>query len=53
MSSTPYPITLMAHSGKETNLFDFILSGQAATPTVYCNTENDILRDDMYRAITS
>ena len=28
--------------GKETNLFDFILSDQAATPTSHCNTESDI-----------
>ena len=53
MFSTPSPISVMAHSGIEANLFDFMLPGQAATPTIHCNTENDILCDDMYRAITS
>ena len=43
----------MAHLGNETNLFDFMLRDQAAAATVYCKAENDILCDDMCRAITS
>ena len=42
----------MAHFDYETNLFDFILPGQADIPTIHCNIGNDILIDDMYRAIT-
>ena len=43
----------MAHSDNEANLFDFMLPGQAATPIIHCNTKKDILRDDMYKALTS
>ena len=43
----------MAHFGNETNVFAFIPPGQATTPTIHCNTENDSLGDDMYKAITS
>ena len=52
MSSNPSPISVIVHPGNETILFDFILAGQAATPTIHCNTENDILYDDMYKTIT-
>ena len=53
MSSTLSPISVMTHPGNETNLFDFILPGQAATSTIRCNAENDILCDDVSRAKTS
>ena len=52
MSSIPYLISVMAHPGNETNVFDFILPCQAITSTIHCNTENDSLGDDMYRTIT-
>ena len=39
MPSTPSLISVMAHSGNEANLFDFILPGQVATPTIHFNTE--------------